>query len=189
MTKLLIHVNEIEKWNHRMNLVKASGSELIIRHVLDSLAALPFMEKMAPAGHLVDLGSGAGFPGIPLAVMQKSGSVTLVERSSRRSDFLRNTALLLELGNLLIQEVDIKTVTETFDIVTFRALAPIPRIIDNVSRLTRRSGFIAAYKGQRIKIDEEMEHLAETSMNVRIVPIQVPFLGEERHLVVIRPIR
>ena len=111
----------LRRWNTRYNLVsRRDAARLRDRHVLDSLALLPWW-----AGTLADLGSGAGFPGVPLAIARPVRQVVLVERSERKARFLRHVAIHLDLGNveLVVADVARYQPSTLFDTVAARALA------------------------------------------------------------------
>ena len=99
---ILKYINELERWNRIYGFVKAEGCELVSRHVLDSLSAVETIRGLEQHGSICDLGSGAGFPGIPLAIFLTGSELVLVERAARRAAFLRNTAILLGLKNVRV---------------------------------------------------------------------------------------
>ena len=201
MERSLRYLEELERWNRIYGFVNASGEELVRRHFLDSLAGAREVSALAggspggspsagPGGsvpRVADLGSGAGFPGIPLAIFLPRLRFTLVERSARRSAFLRNTALLLGLTNVQVREEGLESVRETFDVVTFRALTPLARELPQLRRLCGPHGAVVAYKGRLDRVEEELRALRPRVADLRVVPLRVPFLEEERHLVVFRP--
>jgi 16S rRNA (guanine527-N7)-methyltransferase len=201
------YISELEKWNPRFGLVKASGEELVVKHVLDSISAWRVVSALAaggrlhstaapaaapaPGGTVLDVGSGAGFPGIPLAAVLPSLSFTLLERSSRRAAFLGNCALLLGLANVRVLESDLSGVSRggapAFDVLTLRAFAPLGRFLDDLARAGLRWGAIVAYKGKASRVREELEEIGPArASGAQVLPVSVPFLDEERHLVVIR---
>ncbi len=184
------YLAELALWNRRLGLVKAEGDELIVRHLLDSLAGLAAIRSL-PHATIADVGSGAGFPGIPLALFLEDGRFTLIERSGRSASFLRSAVLLCGIERRAeVAEVELARVERRFQLVTFRALAALPTAIAGLMRITAEGGAIVAYKGRRAVVEEEIAALAEgksaRSLNyVRIIPVEVPFLAEERNLVVI----
>jgi 16S rRNA (guanine527-N7)-methyltransferase len=115
----------VQRWNRRSGLVsRADLFRLRERHIDDSLALLPLCR-----GRLADVGSGGGFPGIPLAIARPAMSVTLFERSLRKSRFLRHAAMELGLDNVEVVLADVADYRPVppFDTVTVRAVAPPPR--------------------------------------------------------------
>jgi 16S rRNA (guanine527-N7)-methyltransferase len=180
-------LGELERWNRAYGFVRATGEDLVRRHFLDSLAGLPAILELARRSRIGDLGSGAGFPGIPLALFLPQAGFTLVERSARRAAFLRGAALLLGLENVTVRQEELEAVQETFDVVTFRALTPLARELPALRRLAGPQGTIVAYKGrlERVALELVALHLQVPSLAVR--QVRVPFLEEERHLVIFRP--
>ncbi len=192
---LLRYEREIAFWNSSwekgkpgIGLVRAEGPELIIRHVLDSLAGLSVIRDLAPTA-ILDAGSGAGFPGIPLSVFLPHTRCVLLERAGRKAAFLCNAVTILGLANTAVREQSLESVRDTFDLIIFRAFGKLRDIVPLCSPLLTGSGRIGAYKGKREAIEEELGML-QGSMDedrdyVRIVPLKVPFLPEERHLVIL----
>jgi 16S rRNA (guanine527-N7)-methyltransferase len=189
---------EIERFNPAYGLVGAADRrELEIKHILDSLAPLDILRRLLGTGpaerprtlRIADVGSGAGLPGIPLAIAMPDCSFVLIERMGRRAGFLRNTLAMLGLSNVLIEEQEMeKAAPGRFDLITFRAFRALePRILRGLFRLLAPGGALAAYKGRRDRIDQEGEALKTLAGTWEVYPCPVPFLEEERHLVAIRP--
>ena len=192
------YIEEIELFNPAYGLVKVKDrNELIVKHILDSLAPVDIIRSLLPAApekpaarQIADVGSGAGLPGIPLAVCLDSAEFTLVERMGRRAGFLRDVQALLGLANVRIEEAEMeKSNPGRFDLVVFRAFRPLePPILKGLLRLLAPGGILAAYKGRRASIEEEMDIVRGCmALPWDIFPLNVPFLEEERHLVLIRP--
>jgi len=178
------YIGEIELWNPRYGLVNAKGDDLIRRHILDSLAGASAVATKQPAS-LADVGSGAGLPGIPLAIMLPQVQVTLIERSGKRARFLRNVAAVLNLENLTIMEADLKNVRERYGLVTFRAFKPVePGIMELLLNILDKEGILAAYKGKMDNIREEIDLVSSLAEAREILPLSVPGVKEERHLVI-----
>ena len=145
-----------------------SRKELVIKHILDSLSPLgsicrlrpaPPADKTAVPFSIADAGSGAGLPGIPLAIAMPGVPVTLIERMGRRAGFLENTRAVLGLSNVTVEREEIeKTPPRRFSLITFRAFkVQEPAVLKNLFRLLLPGGVLAAYKGRRDAIDAEME--------------------------------
>jgi len=198
------YLRELELFNAAFDLVGADNrSDLVVRHVLDSLA--PWKEFASIlAGMLdgdlpgvgspfrvADVGSGAGFPGIPLSVAFPEVSFTLIERMSKRCAFLENVAAMLRLGNVTVANREVeKAPAEAFDAVVFRAFRPLdrPMIRSLLALLAKPHGRLAAWKARAAKIGEEMGGIAGEIGGYSVLPLTVPGLdAEERNLVVIRP--
>jgi 16S rRNA (guanine527-N7)-methyltransferase len=195
------YIAEIELHNSALSLVGSTDHRgLVIRHILDSLAPLGILRGLLPqspggAGlrlhaDIADVGSGAGLPGIPLAIALPDCRFTLIERKTRRAVFLQNTLAALGLPNAVVEEREMEKAPRfRFDLISFRAFRPLePAILKGLFRLLRPGGVLAAYKGRREKIDAEMGAIAGMVGSWEALPCPVPFLDEERHLVVIRPL-
>jgi 16S rRNA (guanine527-N7)-methyltransferase len=187
--KFAVYAGELEKWNSLFGLVGASGEDLIIRHILDCLAGLgpilrAFEERPRKLKSLADLGSGAGFPGIPLALFLPQTTVTLVEPSVKRCAFLRSAAALMDMPNIGVFEGELALLHETFDLVTFRAFRPLDKkILRRLLAITAPGGIIAAYKGTQEKTQREIAAAGSLHIPSREETLAVPFLNEERRLV------
>jgi 16S rRNA (guanine527-N7)-methyltransferase len=212
-----LYLKEIELWNPKYSLV-GSTENIIVRHVLDSLGAYKIIKRLNP-GSVADVGSGAGFPGIPLALFFRNVQFTLIERSGKRAAFLANASAVLNTGNITVEESDVKrlgggktgniasvrTAGKRFDLVTFRAFSPLSRELltllvgDLVSGNNGISGAgperrfdagitdtLVLYKGKRSAVDKELKNLIPDNFPVNIYPVSIPFLKEERNIVVIR---
>lgn len=177
------YISEIELFNPIYKLVSYQDKdELIIRHILDSLAGVKVFEALESSS-IADLGTGAGFPGVVLAIMLDR-PIVLVERMKRRVDFLKNVILRCNLKNVRIVSKDVSEVEERFDIVTCRAFHPIFDIIDDVDRILSPNGVFAPYKGKKSYLYSEIENLS--NWDVSITNLHVPFLDEERIIALMR---
>jgi 16S rRNA (guanine527-N7)-methyltransferase len=199
------YIEEIERFNPAYGLVKVRDRrEFIVKHILDSLAPLDIISrqlKAAPgrppdAGRIpavADAGSGAGLPGIPLAIALPGARFTLIERMGRRAGFLRNCLAALGLSNVTVEEAEMeKAAPGRFDLIVLRAFKPLEApVLKGLARLLLPGGIIAAYKGRRQVTEEELR-AAEASVPAlrfsrEIIPLEVPFLDEERRLALIYP--
>ena len=188
------YIKEIELFNPAYGLVKVKDRrELILKHILDSLAAFDTIYGTIYCGNdnksvirrIADVGSGAGLPGIPLAICMSENEFTLIERMGRRAGFLLNTVAALGLSNVRIEEKEMeKSAPAYFDLVVFRAYKPLEkRILKSLLRLLKPGGALAAYKGQRQAVEEEIVGI--TNETWELFPLKVPFLKDERHLLVL----
>ena len=190
------YIKEIELFNSAYGLVGANDTnELITKHILDSIAPLGIIIKLlkdsgaGKTAKIADVGSGAGLPGIPLAIVLPQYGFTLIERMGRRAGFLLNTKAVLSLSNVTVEEGEFeKAGNGTFNLVTFRALKSMdPKLIKTLIKKCAQGGIIAAYKGRREKIEAEMASLQKICENWEAIQYVTPFLEEERHLLVIKP--
>ena len=183
---LILLLQEISLWNKRCGMIYAEGNDLIIRHIFDSLAALDIIRSL-PHKCLADAGSGAGLPGLPLALFLRESEIVLIERSSKRAAFLRNMVILLDLEHRVkVAEKNLKDIINQYDIVVFRAFGKLEKVIYPLFKILKPEGTLVAYKGKKIKIREELKIISETAGETNIIPVKVPFLDEERHIVLIR---
>ncbi|MCL1812939.1 MAG: class I SAM-dependent methyltransferase [Treponema sp.] len=197
---LQLYINEIERFNAAYGLVKADDRDtLIIKHILDSLAPLGHIANFLGMEDktektLADAGSGAGLPGIPLAICLSKMNVTLIERMGRRSGFLRNVCAVLvsafpgpEFPRITVEEMELeKTLPGRFNCLVLRALSPLENtFVAKLARLLDKGGIIAAYKGKQTIAQAELNSLK--GYTTELIPLTVPFLNEERCLAVIRP--
>lgn len=184
---LIRYAEEIELWNRKINLVKASGDQLLIRHVLDSAAGIPRLQEIAPSS-VLDAGSGAGFPGIVLAILNPDVRFTLLDKLAKRAAFLRNCVALLALDHCTVYEGDLSSVDDTFDIVCCRAFRPLPVVFQDLARCLTGEGTLMCYKGRRTTIEKELSEISGylDGYESRLVNLRVPRLQEERHLLLIR---
>ena len=180
------YIDEVMLFNPKYGLVNASGDTFIIKHILDSLAGVNFIVNLNPLT-IADVGSGGGFPGIPLAIFFPNVTFHLIERSGKRCNFLRNAVLTLGLKNVVIRESAVEQISEKFDIVTFRAFTPMEIPITKcLLSLLNDNGVIFAYKGKREIINEELIVINGLITESTIFPVKVPFLSEERNFLILR---
>ncbi|MDR2792059.1 MAG: 16S rRNA (guanine(527)-N(7))-methyltransferase RsmG [Treponema sp.] len=198
------YLAEIELFNPAYKLVGTNDrKELIIKHILDSLSGLGVISRFAAACtgadiNIADAGSGAGLPGIPLAVTLPRYHFTLIERMGRRAGFLNNTCAVLGIRNVTVEEKEIeKSTPRRFNIITFRAFKPLDRnVIKSLFRLLTPDGVLIAYKGRKDAVEREFALLKAAlsaspskeegaAAHWEIIRVSVPFLEEERHIAVI----
>ena len=189
------YIKEIILFNSAYNLTNTSDyDELVVRHLLDSLAA--YKELFSLTQNLTgqplvfaDIGSGGGLPGIPLAAVFPQFQFKLVERMSKRCAFLENCAAILGLKNVevIISEAE-KVPAESFDIAVFRAFRPLDKkMTETLLKLVKKGGYLAAYKAKIDNIKEEMAGIKSLVPLYEVKKLIVPGLEEsERNLVLIR---
>ncbi|HET7838613.1 MAG TPA: 16S rRNA (guanine(527)-N(7))-methyltransferase RsmG [Rectinemataceae bacterium] len=202
---LALYLAEIEAWNPAYGLVGATGDELIVKHVLDSLAPLSILRAelartaegrslspgfglAPPRMRIADLGTGAGLPGIPLALALPETEVSLIDRMGKRIRFLESQKALLRLDNAEVIESEVERARGSYDLVTFRAFRPFERkLFKSVFALCESDGVVFAYKGRKDKAEAELSEIEGLYSSVRILPVQVPFLEDERCIVALSP--
>lgn len=181
------YVSEIELWNPSYKLVGTEGNGLIIKHILDSLSAADILSEHLSGREnpiVADLGSGAGLPGIPLAVALDSVRFDLIDRMSRRIGFLCSTLALLGLnGRVSAKLADLEDVSTQYDALVFRAFRPLPDIAQNLLPLLKDGAAAITYKGNADSIKKELGMIK--CLKPSVVPVKVPYLEEDRYIVVL----
>ena len=180
---MLDYLTLLAKWNRVYNLTAIrEETKWISHHLLDSLAVVPYL----PAGRLVDAGSGAGLPGIPIAFACPDRPVTLLDSNQKKGAFLTQAAAELELTNVkvVIERAESYRPDHAFDIVISRAFSSIADFIRLAGHLCSPGGVLAAMKGARP--DTEIARLPDSWKSETIIPLRVPRLDAQRHLVMLR---
>ena len=181
-TPLLTYLALLDRWNRTYNLTAIRDpADMVVKHLLDSLAMAPFVT----ARKLADLGTGAGLPGIPLAIANPALQVTLVESNGKKARFLREVVRTLPLPNARVAESRIEALDEPgqYDAIVARALATLPLILELGGHLLKPGGKLLAMKGTIPK--EEIAALQEGWRVEGVHLLEVPGLIAERHLVVV----
>jgi 16S rRNA (guanine527-N7)-methyltransferase len=197
--KLEKYLGEILLFNPAYGLVSGNGKqEIIVRHILDSLAPWQHIVREAasltPPGSggitIADIGTGAGFPGIPLAIVMDNCRFLLVEKMGRRVSFLQNTKAVLRLPNVAILESEVEKAAGNgarSRMVMCRGFSAInDRLIGTFSSILEPGGVMIFYKGKREKINHEIESCKQAREKPAVVRYAPPFLNEERHLVIMK---
>lgn len=182
--QLLAYVALIAKWNKTYNLTAVRDPlAMVSHHLLDSLATLPHL-PMPEAGSLADAGSGAGLPGIPLAIARPAWAVVLAEANQKKAAFLRQAAIELGLRNAQVHEGRVESwkPAQPFKVVISRAFARLARFARACAHLVSSDGSLVAMKGALLQ-----DELAEMrGWDCRSFELQVPLLQAVRHLVICR---
>ncbi|MGH8145095.1 MAG: 16S rRNA (guanine(527)-N(7))-methyltransferase RsmG [Rhodanobacteraceae bacterium] len=173
--KLLAYLDLLAKWNRTYNLTAVRAPEaMVARHLLDSLAVLPFIH-----GHtLVDLGSGAGLPGIPLAIARPDLAVTLIESNGKKARFLREAVRALPLANVVVEQARVQEATGRYDTVTARAFANLADMLGWGSHLLAEDGRWLALKGHADPA--EIASIPDAFRLLAVHPLAVPGTDGER---------
>ncbi|HIV98248.1 MAG TPA: 16S rRNA (guanine(527)-N(7))-methyltransferase RsmG [Candidatus Ornithospirochaeta avicola] len=179
------YLDEIMLFNPSLKLTGYKSEEdNIIRNFLDSAALWKIFDETD--GEIIDVGSGAGFPGLVLAILFPQRKITLLDRMTRRTAFLFSASKRLLLDNVNILNCDIKEVKRRFDIITSRAFHPTADVIDDLVRMLDEGGSMVFYKGKRDAVEKEMKDVENMGLVFDIKSIKVPFLNEERNALIIR---
>ncbi|MEO5862540.1 MAG: 16S rRNA (guanine(527)-N(7))-methyltransferase RsmG [Burkholderiales bacterium] len=178
------YVGLIEKWNkvHNLTAIRAP-QQMLAHHLLDSLAILPYL---GAARSLVDVGSGAGLPGIPLAIALPELAVTLVDSNHKRHAFQKQCKAELVLNNTTVVHRRVEDYRSEFgfDVVISRAFSDLGEFIRAARHLCAKGGSLLAMKG--LYPHEEIAKLPDDARVVQVTELQVPGLDANRHLLVIQ---
>ena len=184
--QLLAYIELLVKWNRTYNLTAIGAPlDMVPHHLLDSLAVLPHLCLRANAS-LADVGSGAGLPGIPLAIARPGWSVALNDSSQKKAAFLRQAAMTLGLRNVEVRDGRAQDwrPAARFDAVITRAFARLAQFIAATRHLLARDGLFAAMKGMHPAA--ELAALPAECRCEDVLKLHVPLLNAQRHLVLCR---
>lgn len=180
-SKLLAFRDLLLKWNRTYNLTALRDpQQAISHHLLDALAILP----QVGAGPLLDVGSGGGLPGIPLAIARPDLSVTLVDAVQKKAAFLQQAAIELELKNVAVHHARVEEMRGQYAQISSRAFAELARLVSLSRHLLAPGGRWLAMKG--VLPDGEFKALPAGSEVEAIIPLAVPGLDAERHLIILK---
>lgn len=179
--QLLAFRDLLLKWNKTYNLTALRDPEQAIsHHLLDSLAILP---QVGP-GALLDVGSGGGLPGIPLAIARPELSVSMVDTVQKKATFLQQAAIELSLKNIRAHHARVEEMQGQYAQISSRAFAEIGLFISLTRHLLAPGGRWLAMKG--VRPDAELESLPVDIVVEAIIPLHVPGLDAERHLIILK---
>jgi 16S rRNA (guanine527-N7)-methyltransferase len=182
LEQLCAYLVLLAKWNKVYNLTAVRDEEkMVSHHVLDSLAVLPHVK----GARLLDVGSGGGLPGIPLAIARPDLHVALLDSNQKKTAFLQQVAIELGLKNVEVvqQRVEEYQPAALFDIVISRAFADLGEFVSLARHLLAPGGQFAAMKG--INPHEEVAHLPAGISVQQVLPLAVPGLDAQRHLLLL----
>ena len=187
-TRLLAYLALIEKWNRTHNLTAIRDPPgMVTHHLLDSLAVVPHLFDSPNARRLADIGSGAGLPGIPIAIACPDCHVTLNDANQKRAAFLRQATIELGLDNAAVHagRAEAWRPEAGFQIVISRAFSALRDFVASCRHLVAPGGVLAAMKG--VHPAEELAAVPASARCGEIRELRVPLLDEVRHLVLCRP--
>lgn len=182
--KLIRLLDELDDWNQRMNLTAIRERPAqITKHLLDSLS----IHKFLRGARIADIGTGAGFPGLPLALVNPDKHFTLIDSVAKKLRFVDHAAQALELSNVTTlharaEAIDLKKMNAPrFDTIVARAVGQLGMLVKSSGHLLAGGGRLLAMKGKRP--DEELKALPSGWKVAEIHRLHIPGLDEERHLV------
>jgi 16S rRNA (guanine527-N7)-methyltransferase len=178
---LLRLLDELLRWNRAYNLTAITDrAQMLTHHLLDSLSVAAFVQ----GNTLADVGTGAGFPGLPLALIAPQRRCVLMDSNGKKQRFVAHAARALGLTNVEAVHARVEEVrpTQPFDTVVARACAALPQLLEWVAPLCGPGTRVLAMKGRLP--EEEIAAVARPWVIEQAVPLEVPGLNEERHLVI-----
>ena len=177
---LLAHLDLVDEWNARFNLtaIRDRGQQ-ITKHILDSLTVRPWLQGQ----RIADVGSGAGFPGIPLAIVEPTRHFALIESTGKKCRFLETVRDELALANVdVIQaRAELSRPEPRYETVVARAVGPLADLLRYAGPLLANGGRLLAMKGRHPR--EELVARLNGWKVLSVHPLRVPGLDDERHLV------
>lgn len=182
--KLHAYLALTQKWNKIYNLTALRDAEtMLTHHILDSLAVVPHVRD---AKTILDVGSGAGLPGIPLALALPDAQVTLLDSNHKKTAFLQQAVIELKLANVKVicERVENIELNQIFSVVISRAFAELPKFVELAGRLVAPGGLLIAMKG--IHPAAEIAQLQGGFKVSAVTPLAVPGVDAERHLVFLK---
>ena len=177
ISKLLIYKELLIKWNNSFNLTSVKNTEIVTHHFLDCLAVIPFINS----SRLLDVGTGAGLPGIVIAIVNPDIKVSLVDKVGKKINFIKRIIAELEIKNIepYHDRVELLTSEEKYDGIISRAFSNMEVFIKSTKHLIKRQGVWYGMKSKKI-LDDEMVSINDPWA---LEKLDVPFLQAERYLV------
>jgi 16S rRNA (guanine527-N7)-methyltransferase len=184
---------ELLRWNAKINLTRIIDPvDIAVKHIVDSLQAAPLLN--APA-KLLDIGSGAGFPGIPLKILNPDLQVTLIEATQKKVNFLKHLIRTLQLDNIAVWHVRAESlhrqpaVRHSFDVIVSRALSALQPFIQTALPLLARGGRLIGYRSKMAPHELETVRAAtlDAAWRVEQIVYTLPVLNLPRALIIISP--
>ena len=181
--QLLDFIGLLHKWNRTYNLTAIDDPiEMVTRHLLDSLVISPFIQPPS----ILDVGTGAGLPGLPLAITRPADHFTLLDSNSKKTRFVQQVVSELGLANVSVvhSRMEAFTPAQGFSTVVARAVTSLSDLLGQTTHVLAKGGMLVAMKG--VYPQAELEDLPAGINIITIKSLQVPGLDGERHVVVIR---
>jgi len=181
--QLIQLVQLLHKWNKAYNLTSVRDpKEMLVKHILDSIVVSPYLQ----GDRFIDVGTGPGLPGLPLAIINPTKQFVLLDSLGKRISFIRNAVRELGLTNIepILSRVEEYQPEQKFDGVLSRAFASLKDMTDWCHHLPKENGYFYALKG--IYHEDEVQELDKKFEVKDVITLNVPELIGERHLIVLR---
>ena len=177
ISKLLIYKKLLIKWNNSFNLTSVKNTEIVTHHFLDCLTVIPFIKSST----LLDVGTGAGLPGIVIAIVNPDIKVSLIDKVGKKITFIKRIIAELEIKNIETyhDRVELLTSEEKYDGIISRAFSNMEVFIKSTKHLIKSQGVWYGMKSKKI-LDDEMININDPWT---LEKLDVPFLQAERYLV------
>ena len=189
ITNLLGYIREFDKWNKAYNLSAIRDiRQMVARHLLDSLSVMPYFLTTAHSTEkVIDVGTGGGLPGIPLAIMFPEKKITLLDSAGKKTRFLFHVKTLLKLENVSVENRRVEEFqpAQKFNVVISRAFASLQDMTEGCVHLLESDGVFLAMKG--VYPQDELTPIAEKIELLESIKLDVAETGGERHLLVLQP--
>ena len=195
LVKLQVYENELMVWNERINLTAIRDLEGIrTKHFLDSLTVLLAWERQGAPARIIDIGTGAGFPGLVLKLIWPTSQLTLVESVHKKADFCRYMVEKLDLQQVTVLSERAETVgqdpehRQTYDLAVARAVARMPILMEYLLPLVHRNGMVMAMKGESAPAETQAAEKAIQLLGGKLhklIRVELPAVVEERFIVVV----
>ena len=190
-------IHSLVKWNKVYNLTSIRDPEAMVAlHLLDSLAVAPFIESITapfPSGssmQILDVGSGAGLPGIPLAMYYPQFDFVLLDSNGKKTRFLQQMRIELKLTNVTVVQSRVEDYAGQFKLIMCRAFANLSDISQGLQHLLADEGNLLAMKGKRgvdDSVPKKVDDAIQSALKIaQVYALQVPGIDAERHLYVMR---
>ena len=177
ISKLLIYKELLMKWNNSFNLTSVKNTEIVTHHFLDCLAVIPFIKS----SRLLDVGTGAGLPGLVIAIVNPDIKVSLIDKVGKKITFIKRIIAELEIKNIETyhERVELLTSEEKYDGIISRAFSNMEVFIKSTKHLIKSQGVWYGMKSKKI-LDDEMININDPWV---LEKLDIPFLKAERYLV------
>lgn len=186
---LFQYIDLLCKWGKAFNLTSIESKEqMLIKHILDSLTIYPYLTGK----HCLDIGTGAGLPGIPLSLVYPEMHFSLLDSNAKKIRFVRQALLELKLENVDLKQCRVENLKSIeaqaeYSCILSRAFSSLRKIVEMCYPLKASEGSVIAMKGKISSSELEELRLVPFKLNsVQVEALKVPYLKEERHLVIVR---